>query len=98
MKDKRQKDQVGVRALRQGLSQHLARVKNGARLEITEHGRGVALLVPIPASDSWLERMVSEGRATAPKSGRLELPQPIPLPPGWRPLSEILDEMREDRI
>lgn len=37
---------VGVRELRQNLSRHLARVKDGASLEVTEHGRVVARLSP----------------------------------------------------
>jgi prevent-host-death family protein len=37
---------VGVRELRQNLSRYLERVKNGASLEVTEHGRVVARLSP----------------------------------------------------
>lgn len=94
------KQAVGVRELRQNLSACLARVKRGARLEVTEHGRPVALLVPVPVpeTDSWLERMIAEGRATRPKHSTKDLPPPIWRPPGSRPLSEILDEQREDKI
>jgi prevent-host-death family protein len=58
--------QVGVRELRQNLSVYLDRVKEGERLEVTEHGRPVALLVPLPDDDDQLERMIAEGRAIAP--------------------------------
>ncbi len=37
---------VGVRELRQNLSRYLDRVKDGASLEVTEHGRVVARLSP----------------------------------------------------
>jgi prevent-host-death family protein len=37
---------VVVRELRQNLSRYLERVKNGASLEVTEHGRVVARLSP----------------------------------------------------
>lgn len=37
---------VGVRELRQNLSRYLAQVKDGASLEVTEHGRVVARLSP----------------------------------------------------
>lgn len=37
---------VGVRELRQNLSRYLERVKEGASLEVTEHGRVVARLSP----------------------------------------------------
>lgn len=39
-------DSVGVRELRQNLSQHLRRVKAGEPLAVTERGRVVARLVP----------------------------------------------------
>jgi prevent-host-death family protein len=57
--------QVGVRELRQNLSVYLDRVKAGETLEVTEHGRPVGLLTPMPrASMSTLDRLVAEGRAT----------------------------------
>lgn len=37
---------VGVRELRQNLSRYLERVKEGASLDVTEHGRVVARLSP----------------------------------------------------
>ena len=65
--------QVGVRELRQNLSVYLDRVKEGERLEVTEHGRPVALLVPLPDDDDQLERMI----ALARHSGR-QAAQPDP--------------------
>lgn len=41
---------VGVRELRQNLSKYLDRVKEGESLEVTEHGREVARLVPARAN------------------------------------------------
>ena len=38
---------VGVRELRQNASELLDRVESGATIEITNHGRAVARLVPI---------------------------------------------------
>jgi len=90
--------QVGVRELRQNLSVYLARVKQGECLEVTEHGRPVALLRPLPASASWLESMIAAGLATPAQGDLLELGPPPPLAPGERPLSEVLDELREDRF
>ncbi|HVB40384.1 MAG TPA: type II toxin-antitoxin system prevent-host-death family antitoxin [Terriglobales bacterium] len=88
--------QVGVRELRQNLSVYLARVKRGECLEVTEHGRPVALLRPLPAFASWLETMIATGRATR-AVGRLSDLGPAPPPePGERPLSEVLEEMRNE--
>jgi prevent-host-death family protein len=87
---------VGVRELKQNASAVLRRVQAGEVLEVTERGRSVALLVPIPLATEVVERLVTEGRAT-PASGNLnDLPPPIKAPTG-RPLpSEVLAELRED--
>lgn len=54
---------VGVRELRQNLSVYLRRIDEGERFEVTDRGTPVALLIPLPASRSPLERLVAEGRA-----------------------------------
>lgn len=48
---------VGVRELRQNLSVYLARVKKGQALTVTEHGRAVAELRPLPAPTDALGRL-----------------------------------------
>ena len=74
--------QVGVRELRQNLSVYLDRVKEGERLEVTEHGRPVALLVPLPDDDNQLARMIAEGRVIpATRDLQEVLRQYPPLPP-----------------
>jgi prevent-host-death family protein len=90
---------VGVRELRQNLSVYLDRVKDGETLRVSEFGRVVALLVPLPAEKlSTFERMVREGRATPPK-GSLKDRRPLhPAQPGYPPIEVILAEDREDRF
>ncbi len=39
-------DRAGIRELRQYLSRYVDRVKAGETIEVTEHGRPVAALVP----------------------------------------------------
>lgn len=56
----------GVRELRQDASKLLARVKAGETIEITEHGKPIALLTPILASQ-W-ERAISLGLIIPPRS------------------------------
>jgi prevent-host-death family protein len=51
---------IGVRELRQNASRYLAQVARGETVEITQHGRPVARLVPVP-DDSW-EHMIASGR------------------------------------
>lgn len=65
-----------MRELNQNTSAVLARVQRGETLEVTVSGAPVARLVPIAGSQSVLDRMVTEGRATAPTSTG-----PFPLPP-----------------
>lgn len=84
--------QVGVRELRQNLSVYLRRVKRGERLEVTERGRPVAVLVPVSESSTPLELLVSSGRASRPEADLLEL-----LPPKGRPSTRLSDALREGR-
>jgi prevent-host-death family protein len=90
---------VGVRELRQNLSIYLDRVKDGETLQVTEFGRGVALLIPLPAEKlSPLERMVREGRAIPPKGSLKDRRPPQPGDPTAPPIEQILQEQREDRF
>jgi prevent-host-death family protein len=56
---------VGIRELKTHLSRHLARVRSGARLIVTEHGREIATIDPIetPNRVEWARAMVAAGRA-----------------------------------
>jgi prevent-host-death family protein len=94
---KRASSTVGVRELRQNLSIYLDRVKKGESLTVTEHGAAVALLRPLAASSNVLARLVAEGRATAPTRSIRELPRPRHVTLD-RPLSELLDDLRGERL
>lgn len=89
---------VGVRELRQNLSVYLDRVKQGVAMQVTEHGRVVALLMPLPASASRYDILLAQGLITPATRSIRSLPAPRPLPPGARPTTEILDELREERL
>jgi antitoxin (DNA-binding transcriptional repressor) of toxin-antitoxin stability system len=86
--------QVGVRELRQNLSVHLRRVLRGETLEVTDRGRAVAILAPLPR-ESVLERLRREGRLIPAVGDLLELKRP-PIRID-RPAAELLDEQRADR-
>jgi len=88
---------VGVRELRQNLSVYLARVKKGQALTVTEHGRAVAELRPVPLPTDALGRLVEEGRVMPARRPPSALPRPLKLRTS-RPVSELLDELREDSI
>jgi prevent-host-death family protein len=51
---------VGVRELKQHLSEYLARAEHGEVIRVTDRGRPKALLMPVPGGDP-LQRGVDEG-------------------------------------
>jgi prevent-host-death family protein len=70
--------EVGIRALKQNASAVVAQAAAGERVTITDRGRPVAQLTPIPASR--LEQLVDAGRARAAKHDIAALPSPEPGP------------------
>ena len=95
MSERDQVARVGVRERRQNLSVYLDRVKAGETLEVTEHGTPVARLTPNPPKRlSIIDQMIADGRITPARGDRRNLPYPPAIP--GRPLSEILQEMRDE--
>jgi prevent-host-death family protein len=88
---------VGIRELRQNLSVYLRRTLAGETLEVTDRGTPVALLTPIPERADPIARLVAEGRVTAARRSLDELGPPLDIELE-RPLSEVLEELREDSI
>ena len=84
-------ERIGVRELRQHASRYLARVEQGERLEITDRGRPVALLVPLQG-DEW-RNLVVAGRVVPP-DGDGDLVEEPPRDYGVA-ASEALASMRE---
>jgi prevent-host-death family protein len=74
---------IGIRELRQRASKHLRDVERGETIEVTDRGRPVALLVPIPQAGT-AERLIAEGRMTRAKHDLFELGEPLPPIPGQR--------------
>ncbi|MDO5502774.1 MAG: type II toxin-antitoxin system prevent-host-death family antitoxin [Actinomycetia bacterium] len=68
---------VGIRELRDSLSRHLSKVREGSVLTVTDHGRPIARIVPVEAPTA-LERLIAEGRVTAGTRGADPRPAPIP--------------------
>jgi antitoxin (DNA-binding transcriptional repressor) of toxin-antitoxin stability system len=82
--------EIGVRALRDGLSRHLAEVRNGATLTVTDHGRVIARIVPA-GEPTALERLIAEQRVSPAK--RRKRPAPVPVS-ATGSVSELVDEQR----
>jgi prevent-host-death family protein len=95
MSERGQRARIGVREVRQNLSVYLDRVKEGESLDVTEHNRVVARLIPPEPPDLW-DQMVADGRLTPARSRLQDLPPPPPSPPGLATLSELLLAMRDE--
>jgi prevent-host-death family protein len=85
---------IGVRELRQQASRYLRDVERGETIEVTDRGRPLALLVPIPTS-STIERLSAEGRLAPSRGDLLELGPPLPPLSGVAPASQALADDRE---
>jgi prevent-host-death family protein len=86
---------VGVRELRQRASELLRLVGQGETVEITDRGRPVALLTPMPQG-SPLERMRASGEVEAATEDLDDLPEPLVLPTGAEAPSQVLARLRRD--
>lgn len=67
---------VGVRELRQRASELLRLVEAGETIEITDRGRPVALLTPLP-DGSPLEKLRAAGEVEAATEDLNDLPPPL---------------------
>lgn len=87
---------IGIRELRQQASKHLREVEAGETIEVTDRGRPVARLVPVPREESTVERLRREGRLYGGGGHLLDLGPPLPAEPGKPTMSELLAEDRAD--
>jgi len=90
-------EQVGIRALRQRASELLRRVEAGESIEVTDRGRPVAILAPVP-DQGPMERLRASGDLTPGRGDMADLleQEPLPLEPGQEPPSQILERLRRD--
>ena len=81
---------VGVRELKQRLSEYLDRAERGELLRVTDRGRPKALLGPIPGR-ARIEAGIEEGWIRPGSGG--------PLGPvtRWKSTTRVLDVLAEDR-
>ena len=93
---KKREELVGVRELRQNLSVYLARLATGTVFRVTDRGRAVAMLIPLPAQDTTVERLVAAGRARPATLDLLSLGRPKGRPS--TALTKALQEVRGDVV
>lgn len=91
---------VGARELKLRLGSWLQQVQDGVTLVVTEHGRPVAEIRPIPAPSeedrARLDRLVALGELSRSAAAPLAPFQPIEV--HGPPLSQTLLDEREDRL
>jgi prevent-host-death family protein len=82
---------VGVRELKQHLSEYLERAARGELIRVTERGRPKAMLGPVPGQRD-LSTGIAEGwiRVAAPNA-----PLPARRVPGRARIADVLDDDRE---
>lgn len=85
---------AGIRELRQRASDLVRRVEQGETIEITDRGRPVALLSPLPEGDA-LERLRATGDLEPAQSDVDALPPPLLVPSDVEEPSSVLARLRE---
>ena len=86
---------VGVRELRQRASELLRLVEAGETIEVTDRGRPVAVLAPLPNVGA-LDRLRAAGEINAAVTEFDDLPEPLQPTPGMPLPSEVLERLRRD--
>ena len=84
---------MGIRELRDTLTQTMRRVRAGETIEVTNDGEPVAVITPYRRSR--LEQLIAEGKATPGRPFRA--PERLHDAKGPKTASQILQEGREDR-
>ena len=84
-----------MRELRQRASELLRLVAGGETIEVTDRGRPVAVLAPVPGG-SPLDQLRASGEVTPGEGDLDDLPDPLPLPAGKEPPSAALERLRRD--
>ena len=86
---------IGIRELRQKASEYLRRVEAGETIEVTDRGRPIALLTPIPEAPP-LERLRASGDLYEGEGDLSELPAPLELREDQVAPSAVLQRLRAD--
>jgi prevent-host-death family protein len=86
-------DRMGVRQLQQNAATVVRRVRNGERIEVTDRGRPVAVLVPV-MHDNVLDALDAAGRLVRSEGDALAV-SPIRLPRGVEAPSRRLARVRD---
>ena len=89
-------ERIGIRELRQHASRWVRRTASGESFEVTDRGRPVARLVPIPPPSAGVEQLQAEGRITVAEGDLLRLGPRLVAAPGVPLPSQTLGILRAD--
>jgi prevent-host-death family protein len=89
---------VGARELRHDLSAILARVWEGESFEVTDRGKPMARLVPVSGRETWLERLIADGKVRPPTRPLHPLPEPLVIENPLMTSEEALALERAERL
>jgi prevent-host-death family protein len=84
---------IGIRELRDTLTQTIRRVRDGESIEVTHDGKPVARIVPY--KDDRRAQLIAEGKLRPALRPLYPLPEPVPVT-GPMTASEALEDDRGD--
>jgi len=87
---------VGIRELRQNLSQYTARTALGESFVVTDRGREVGRLVPPASGTAWLDALVAAGLIQPARRRSQAFPRPAAQ--GAASITEALAVERSERL
>ena len=82
--------EVGIRDLRNHLSQYLERVEHGEEMVVTDRGRAVARVLPV-AGERTIDRLIREGKVTPASRQARRVPKRAKTK---GPVSDLVAEQR----
>ena len=83
---------IGIKELRDGLSRHLAEVRKGHTLTVTDHGKPIAMIVPVQ-QPTTLEQLIAKG-LVRPARDRSRKPLPTPAKATGSVSELVVDQRR----
>lgn len=91
---------IGVAQLRQNASKYLREVSAGSSFTVTDRGKAVARLVPVPKENLELDALIARGLAQPPNNLDMSvlLTPPCAVELDGPSASETLQELRADRL
>jgi len=89
--------QIGVRELKAHLGKWLKQVKAGQTVIVTERGKPIGQIVPVPATRIERMRALADSGLVGQIGEKLPAIEPIAVNRGPHPISDLVSEERDAR-